>query len=255
MARIELRQANLVYEIRHQGRSTLKEFLLRRLDRKVESITRIPALQDIDLEVGDGERVGVIGHNGSGKSTLLRLLAGIYPVASGSRVVEGRISSLFDVTLGIDLDASGFDNILFRGYLQGETPKSIRAKVPEIAEFTELGPFLDLPVRYYSSGMLVQLGFAIATAVRPEILLVDEVLSAGDLAFQDRAQERMRNTMAQAKLIVMVSHDLDMVARFCDRVVWMDHGRVKQHGPAAAVVAAYQAHAGYPAVQADHTAA
>src|SRR5262249_39437454 len=152
---------------------------------------------------------GIIGHNGAGKSTLLKLLAGIYPPSSGTRVVRGRISSLFDITLGFELDASGWENINYRGYLQGESPQSIKAKVGEIAAFAELGEFLDMPVRYYSAGMMIRLAFSIATAIDPEILIVDEVLAVGDLAFQQKATERIRSMMAQAKLMVIVSHDLD----------------------------------------------
>jgi ABC-type polysaccharide/polyol phosphate transport system ATPase subunit len=171
---------------------------------------------------------------------LLRVLAGIYPPTAGRRIVEGKISSLFDVTLGFELDASGRDNIFFRGYLQCESPRTMKAKAAEIAEFTELGKFLDMPVRYYSAGMLVRLGFAIATAVEPEILLLDEVLSVGDMAFQNKANERMRDMMAQAKVIVMVSHDLNAVEDFCDQVVWLDHGLMRQVGPTAEVIANYR---------------
>jgi ABC-type polysaccharide/polyol phosphate transport system ATPase subunit len=241
MARIELENASLTFEIRQRGRITLKEFVVKQMFRRgANPVTLIPALRNVSLEVHDGQRVGVIGHNGAGKSTLLRLLAGVYPPTAGQRIVEGRISSLFDVTLGFELDANGYENIHFRGYLQGETPRSIRSKVSAIAEFTELGDFLNLPVRYYSAGMLVRLGFAIATAIEPEILLVDEVLSVGDLAFQNKAKGRMRDMMSLAKLIVVVSHDLETVAKFCDQALWLDHGLAKMYGPAAEVVEAYK---------------
>jgi ABC-type polysaccharide/polyol phosphate transport system ATPase subunit len=241
MARIELENASLTFEIRQRGRVTLKEFIVKQMFRRGSNpVTYIPALRNVTLQVQDGQRVGIIGHNGAGKSTLLRLLAGVYPPTSGRRIVEGKISSLFDVTLGFELDANGYENIYFRGYLQGETPKTIKPKVEAIAEFTELGDFLNLPVRYYSAGMLVRLGFAIATAIEPEILLVDEVLSVGDLSFQNKAKGRMRDMMSMAKLIVVVSHDLDTVAKFCDQAIWLDHGLAKMYGPAAEVVEAYK---------------
>jgi ABC-type polysaccharide/polyol phosphate transport system ATPase subunit len=241
MSRIELDKASLTFEIRERGRMTLKEFLVRGMFRQgANPITYIPALQEISLEVRQGERLGIIGHNGAGKSTLLRMLAGVYPPTSGKRVVEGRISSLFDVTLGFEMDANGLENIRFRAYLQGETPQSIEPKIPEIMEFTELGKFIHLPVRYYSAGMLVRLGFAISTAIQPEILLVDEVLSVGDMSFQKRARQRMREMMAQAQLIVVVSHDLTSLAKFCDRVLWMDHGHMKEIGPASEVIGRYK---------------
>src|SRR5215471_9355000 len=207
MARIELDKVDLTFRVRQRGRITLKEFLVRQMFRRsVNPIIEVRALQEVCLQFHEGERIGIIGHNGAGKSTLLKVLAGIYPPSQGRRLVEGRISSLFDIALGFELDASGWENIAYRGYLQGETPRSVRAKLPQIAEFSELGEFLSMPVRYYSAGMLVRLAFSIATAIEPEILLVDEVLSVGDMAFQNKARQRMREMMASASLIVMVSH-------------------------------------------------
>src|SRR5262245_55544730 len=151
MARIALDDVCLRFRVRQARRITFKEFLLRRMFRpSVNPVIEVKALEHLSLDLADGERVGVIGHNGAGKSTLLKLMAGIYPPTTGHRLVEGRISSLFDIALGFELDASGRENISYRGYLQGETPKSLRDKIDEIAEFTELGHFLDMPVRYYS---------------------------------------------------------------------------------------------------------
>src|SRR5262249_24199887 len=171
--------------------------------------------------------------------TILKLSAGIYPPTEGQRVVEGQISSLFDIALGFEQDASGWENIAYRGYLQGETPGTIKDKIQGIADFSELGEFLNMPVRYYSAGMLVRLAFSIATAIEPEILLVDEVLSVGDMAFQNKARQRMREMMAKARLIVMVSHDLINLAQFCTRGIWLDHGSLRMDGPMDSVVAAY----------------
>src|SRR5262245_21062382 len=193
MARIELEKVSLTFRVRKHGRVTLKEFLVRQMFRRsINPVIKVRALQNVSLEITAGQRVGIIGHNGAGKSTLLKLLAGIYPPSKGRRVVEGRISSLFDIALGFETDATGWENIHYRGYLQGETPKSVRAKMKPISDFSELGDFLNMPVRYYSAGMLVRLAFSIATAIEPEILLVDEVLSVGDMAFQDKARQRMR---------------------------------------------------------------
>jgi ABC-type polysaccharide/polyol phosphate transport system ATPase subunit len=240
MAKIELDHASLTFTVRSRGRITLKEFVVRQMFRRsVNPMIEVRALQDVCLSGRDGERIGIIGHNGAGKSTLLKLLAGIYPPTKGRRVVKGRISSLFDIALGFEGDASGWENIAYRGYLQGETPRSIRAKVQQIADFSELGKFLDMPVRYYSAGMMVRLAFSIATAIEPEILLVDEVLSVGDMAFQEKAQQRMREMMSRAQLIVVVSHDLDSLAKVSDRAIWLDHGRVRQSGPSLEVIKAY----------------
>jgi lipopolysaccharide transport system ATP-binding protein len=241
MARIELDRVGLTFRVRkQQGRMTLKEYLVRGLFLRTSvPMMEVRALQDLSLTIRAGERVGIIGHNGAGKSTLLKMLAGIYEPTAGQRIVTGRISSLFDLMLGFEPEASGWENIRYRGYLQGETPRSIGRKIEAIAAFTELGDFLNMPVRYYSAGMLVRLAFSIATAIHPEILLVDEVLSVGDMAFQEKARRRMREMMEQAELMVVVSHDLVSLAQLCDRGVWMDHGRLRQQGPIHDVIAAY----------------
>jgi ABC-type polysaccharide/polyol phosphate transport system ATPase subunit len=247
MARIELDHVSLTFHVkRQQGRGTFKEYAINRvLGRKRPQATmEVRALRDLSLRLEPGERVGIVGHNGAGKSTLLKLLAGIYPPTSGRRLVEGHISSVFDISLGFEMEGTGWENIAYRGYLQGETPRGISAKIKGIAEFSELGDFLNMPVRYYSAGMLVRLAFAIATAVEPEILLIDEVLSVGDMAFQAKARQRMRDMMAKAELIVMVSHDLAALRTCCGRGIWLDHGALRMDGQMADVAAAYAASAG-----------
>ncbi len=247
MSRIEVDDVSLCFRVRQLGRLSLKEFLVRRMFRQsVNPVSEVKALQRVTFDVDDGERLGIIGHNGAGKSTLLKVLAGIYPPTAGTRTVRGRISSLFEIALGFELDANGWENIAFRGYLQGETPTSIRGKIDEIAGFSELGEFLNMPVRYYSAGMLVRLAFAISTAIEPEILLVDEVLSAGDMSFQVKARKRMSDLISKAQLIVMVSHDIQSIAQFCTRVLWMDHGKVRALGDTQQVVDAYQAYMSPP---------
>jgi lipopolysaccharide transport system ATP-binding protein len=241
MARIELEQLSLTFRVRQERTIRLKDFILKRMFLPSRNpVMEVRALQDINLRIEQGDRVGFIGHNGAGKSTMLKLLAGIYQPSSGRRIVEGRISSLFDIALGFEGEANGWENIAYRSYLQGETPASVRAKRDAIAEFSELGDFLNMPVRYYSAGMMVRLAFSIATAIEPEILLVDEVLSVGDLAFQRKARERMREMMAKAHLMVVVTHDLDSLPQVCNRAVWMDHGRIKMVGGCAEVIAAYR---------------
>jgi ABC-type polysaccharide/polyol phosphate transport system ATPase subunit len=154
------------------------------------------------------------------------------------------------MSLGFEPDATGWENISYRGYLQGETPKTLRTKVKEIGDFSELGNFLDTPVRYYSAGMLVRLAFSISTAIEPEILLIDEALGAGDLSFQKKARARMMDLIARAHLMVVVSHDLETLRQLCDRLLWLDHGRIRQVGPADDVIAAYQTSVAAPAAQA-----
>ncbi len=248
MAKIELRDVGLRFTLRQHRKVTFKEYLLRGLFLQSRNPTvAIHALSHVNLSATDGDRIGVIGHNGAGKSTLLKLLAGVYPPTSGTRHVEGRICSLFDIALGFELDANGWENIKYRSYLLGETPKSVKKKMQEIADFSELGTFLDVPVRYYSSGMLVRLAFSISTAVEPEVLLIDEVLGAGDLSFQMKAKERMRAMMATARLMVLVSHEIPTLEQICSRLIWLQHGVVQMEGDPAAVVAAYRRSVGQPA--------
>lgn len=243
MARIELDGVSLTFKVRQYKKLPLKDLFVHRLFRtSVNPLNKVEALRDLNLVVEEGDRLGIIGHNGAGKSTLLRLIAGIYPPTQGRCIVEGRISSLFDLAFGIQNEADGWENIRLRGYLQGETPRTMRNKIDAVAEFSELGKFLNMPVRNYSAGMLVRLGFSISTMIDPTILLIDEILGAGDMAFQEKARQRMTTLMDRAKLIVMVAHDLTAISTFCNRVAWMDQGRVCQVGPAEEVVAAYTRH-------------
>jgi ABC-type polysaccharide/polyol phosphate transport system ATPase subunit len=241
---IELEDVGLLFHVRRLGRISFKEYLLHGMFRHSKQNTfEVQALEHIDLTVEEGNRLGIIGPNGAGKSTLLKLLAGIYPPTSGVRRVTGRVCSLFDIVLGFEMEANGWNNIMYRGFLQGETPRSLRSKIDSIAEFSELGQFLDMPVRYYSAGMRVRLAFSIATAIEPEILLIDEVLSAGDMTFQAKARQRIQNLISTARVVVVVSHELDSLALLCNRVLWLDQGRMQMLGPTKEVIAAYRAQA------------
>ena len=245
MALIELKNAGVEFHVRKTATVTLKEYLLRGMFlRPTANSLTVHALREIDFRAEDGDRIGIIGHNGAGKSTLLKLIAGIYPPSKGERRVTGRISSLFDITLGFEEEANGWDNIRYRSYLQGESPKEVKGKMMEIAAFSELGEFLNVPLRAYSAGMRVRLAFAIATAANPEILLIDEVLGVGDLAFQRKARERMRQMMRAARLMVLVSHDLDALPAICDKAAWLQQGRIEQFGEVEDVIAAYRGHVG-----------
>jgi ABC-type polysaccharide/polyol phosphate transport system ATPase subunit len=250
MTLIKLENIGLKFQVRRLGRISFKEYLLHGLFRRSKKTTfEVQALENIDLTVGEGDRLGILGRNGAGKSTLLKLLAGIYPPTTGRRKVTGHVSALFDISLGFEQDANGWENIEYRGYLQGENPRSIRAKMQAIAEFSELGDFLNMPVRYYSSGMLVRLAFSIATAIDPEILIVDEILSAGDMGFQAKARDRIRSLMSNARAVIVVSHDLQSLSLLCDRSIWLDHGRIQMHGPTEDVIAAYTQQANGPQEQ------
>ena len=240
MAYIRLENASLTFRMQRLGGTALKDYVVKQLFRRSKNPPiEVRALQNINLNIDAGTRLGVVGHNGAGKSTFLKLLAGVYPVTSGRVVVNGRISSLFDINVGFEMESNGWENIEFRGLLQGETPKSIRAKAAEIAEFSELGDFLNGPIRHYSAGMLVRLAFSVATAVEPEILLVDESLSAGDLAFQSKAKKRIHQLCDKAELVVLVSHDLAAIQSLCNRAIWLDHGQLRMQGDPDEVVEAY----------------
>lgn len=240
MVKVSLQNIGVQFEVRRHGRISLKEYVLKGMfRRKKNPVLTVNALRDVSFEARQGDRLGIIGHNGAGKSTLLKLIAGVYPPTEGTREVSGRTSSLFDVTLGFELDASGWENIKYRGYLLGETPQSIEPKMREIAEFSELGEYLDMPLRYYSTGMIVRLGFSIATAIQPEILIVDEVLGAGDKAFLAKARQRMDEMFQTASIVVLASHDLNAMEELCNRVIWMDQGSVRQMGEPKDVIAAY----------------
>jgi ABC-type polysaccharide/polyol phosphate transport system ATPase subunit len=242
MTSIDLEDVSLIFRVRQTRGVAFKDFLLQRMFLKsVNPYREVRALQGINLQIREGDRLGIVGHNGAGKSTLLKLLAGIYPPTSGRMTVSGEISSLFDLSLGFEPEANGWENIAYRGYLQGETPHSLREKLAEIAEFSELGEFLNGPVKHYSNGMLVRLAFSVATAIKPEILLVDEVLSAGDMAFQKKCRRRMENMIDTARLIVMVSHDMQALTKFCNRAIWLDHGMMRMSGGTREVVEAYTA--------------
>jgi ABC-type polysaccharide/polyol phosphate transport system ATPase subunit len=237
MARIEFDAVDLTYPVRR--RHGVKS-LLRRGSTAPGEKPCVHALNRLTFAIADGERVGIVGPNGAGKSTLLRTIGGVYPIQSGRRHVEGSIGSLFDIGVGFEPMATGWDNIRFRAYLQGETPQSLQPKLQQIAEFSELGEFLDLPLSCYSTGMILRLGFAVATAARPDLFLIDEMFTTGDLAFQQKAAARMIDCIDRAPIVVMVSHDLEFLQTFCTRVLWLDQGRLRADGAPCDIIAAYR---------------
>lgn len=186
----------------------------------------VTALNGLDFDFRDGDRIGLIGHNGSGKTTLLRVLAGIYSPTRGSLKLKGRTASLLDVSSGVDPDATGFENIYLRGVMNGFRPARIREKIDEIAEFTELGDYLNLPVRTYSSGMMLRLAFAISTSIEADILIMDEWLSVGDADFRDKAANRLKALVDRASILVIASHDPNLIANICTRRIQLEHGRI-----------------------------
>lgn len=238
---VKMKDVNLYYPSTLYNALTLKQEVFSRLklEKRKENLEDVHALRDFNLEIKEGERVGVIGHNGAGKSTLLRALAGVYPIKSGTIETSGEIRSMFDLTLGFDMDSTGRDNIMNRGLMLGGTPWEVREKEQEIIDFSELGEFIDYPIKAYSSGMLVRLAFAISTSVRGEILLVDEVLSAGDANFQKKARQRMANVMDSAKILVLVLHDMNSIREICNRVILLNKGQVVADGEPEKIIEMY----------------
>lgn len=197
----------------------------------------VTALEDLSFTFEEGSRVGLYGHNGSGKTTLLRVLAGAYAPVSGELTVHGRIASLLDVSMGLDQDATGFENIYLRGILDGLTPSRIRGKIDEIADFTELGDYLNLPVRTYSSGMMLRLAFAISTSIEADILIMDEWLSVGDQSFSAKAAKRLDDMIGKSSILVVATHDSALIDRVCNRKIGLEHGRIISDEPISAQVA------------------
>lgn len=200
----------------------------------------VHALRDVTLDIKAGDRVGLIGVNGAGKSTLLRVLAGIYAPTKGRYEANGRISTLFVSGVGMNQNASGRENIFLCSRTLGMSRAEIRAIEQEIVDFAEIGDFIDLPIRTYSAGMKTRLGFAVATAIRPEILLIDEVFGVGDSAFRLRANERIQKVVGQAGILVLATHADATITNFCDLVCWMDKGEVRYFGPAEEGIEAYR---------------
>lgn len=200
----------------------------------------VQALRSVSLRFESGDRVGLIGHNGAGKTTLLRVLAGVYEPVTGRTETSGRIASLFDMMLGMDPEATGEENIMIRGLILGLGAEQIRAKRDEIAEFTELGEFLTMPVRTYSTGMRLRLAFAISSCVTPDILLMDEWIGVADESFTRKAEERARALIGDVGILVLATHSLPLMEHICNRVVWLENGAVKADGPPAEILRRYR---------------
>lgn len=197
------------------------------------------ALNDVSFDVGDGERFALVGANGAGKTTLLKVLAGVFEPTRGRFTSSGRISSMLDTSVGLNGDATGYENILLRGMHMGIHPREMRQYVPGIAEFTELGDYLDMPVRTYSSGMMIRLAFSISTYMPPDILLMDEWLTAGDAQFLAKAQRRIEQFVGQSSILILASHSMALIQQWCTRGILLHQGKVLMIGPVDDVVDAY----------------
>ena len=243
MARINLKNVVVDFPIVNASSKSLQLRLFQSLGGKLTSHHKtvvVRALDGVDLALGDGDRLGIIGHNGSGKTTLLRILAGVYLPGQGSATIEGSISSFTDLTLGMDPESTGWENIIFRCCFMGMSFREAKRRSRPIAEFSGLGEYLNLPTRTYSSGMFLRLAFAISTCAEPEILIMDEMISAGDSEFIEKAERRLREIVDKANILALASHDMKVIQKVCNKVVWLEHGTIKQFGPPERVVQAYE---------------
>jgi ABC-2 type transport system ATP-binding protein/lipopolysaccharide transport system ATP-binding protein len=199
----------------------------------------VKALDGVSFDLTNGDRVGLVGHNGAGKTTLLRVIAGILEPVAGVIEVSGAVTPMFNLTDGMDMEATGYENIWIRGQILGCSRSFIAECVDDVVEFCELGDFLNMPVRTYSAGMLVRLGFGIATALRPQILVMDEMIGAGDAAFFERARVRLTRFIEAAGILVVATHSPDIIRTWCNKAMWLSHGKLAAFGPVEEVLASY----------------
>lgn len=234
MAKIQLDTVSIDFPIYHlNARSIRKRFLGLTggtLRKETTHTVIVKALDKVSFTLEHGDRVGLIGHNGAGKSTLLRVLANIYEPTQGKIRVQGKVSPLLNVMLGINPESTGYENILVRGLLLGLSREEIQVKMQEIADFTELGEYLSVPIRTYSAGMQLRLAFAVATCISPDILLMDEMIEAGDAEFKKKAETRLAEFIEQSSIMVLASHSNDTIKRLCNKVIVLEKGRLKYVG-------------------------
>lgn len=246
MYAIKVDQVTKTFRIKSRQKqvSTLKSMLVNILQGKrlIQKERKFSALQGVSFDVPKGTTLGIIGSNGSGKSTLLKLIAGIHRPTTGGITTDGRISALIELGAGFHPEFTGRENIFINGIILGLTRKQIQQKLEDIIQFSELEDFIDSPVKTYSSGMYMRLAFAIAVAVDPDILLIDEILSVGDASFQKKCQNRINMFKADGKTIVIVTHDLGALERYCDRVLWLNHGKLQAYGDVQSVMRMYLEH-------------
>lgn len=243
MVSIDVRNAYVDFPIFDAKTRSMKKRVLGKVGGKIGSDSKVPiieALQDVNLQLREGDRLALVGHNGAGKSTLLRLLSGIYEPTRGSARVSGKVAPVFDLGVGMDPETSGFENIIVRGLFLGKSRKEMEKRIDDIAEFTELGDYLAMPLRTYSTGMRVRLALGVVTSIDPEILILDEGLGAVDASFMNKARDRLKDLVKRSGILVFASHSDELLLELCDQAMWMDEGRVRQHGRLREVLTGYK---------------
>jgi ABC-type polysaccharide/polyol phosphate transport system ATPase subunit len=240
-AYIKLDGVSVIFRIYHNPSPSLKDLAINWFtgNKKLNEVTEFHALNDINLTIKPGDRVGLIGMNGAGKSTMLKTISGIYYPHQGKLIIKGKITPLMELGAGFDTEQTGRSNIYLNGALLGFSPAEMREKESAIIEFSELGDFLDLPVKYYSSGMYGRLAFSIAAMTDPEILMIDEVFATGDGHFVEKSTQRIQQMVEKSTILLVVSHNIDQIHRLCNRVIYLDHGVIIDDGDPDQVIAKY----------------
>jgi ABC-type polysaccharide/polyol phosphate transport system ATPase subunit len=240
MSSISVKDLSIKFRIYHDTSPSLKDMIASFFNSKKKTgYSDFFAVKNVSFEIKQGDRVGIIGHNGAGKSTLLKALCRIYEPSTGGILVDGRVAPLLEIGAGFHPEFTGRENIYLNGSILGYTKQQLRVLEPEIIKFAELEEFIDTSVKYYSTGMYLRLAFSVATAVQPEILILDEMFAGGDANFIKKATDRMKQVVDQAKIMVLVSHDTSLLRMFCNRVIWIDHGQIKADGDSDVVIDSY----------------
>lgn len=235
---IKVNDITVCYRMPHDKIQSIKEYLVAMVKRKLQ-YDEFYALRNVSFEIARGEVVGIVGNNGAGKSTLLKVISGILQPAGGKVTLGGNVVPMLELGSGFDFDLTGRENIFLNGAILGYSESFLKEKYDEIVEFSELKEFIDIPVRNYSSGMIMRLAFSIASMVNPDILIVDEILAVGDASFQEKSHNRMMELMSHGTTVLLVSHNIDQIRELCDRVVWLDHGKIVEIGEAETVCRNY----------------
>lgn len=236
---IKANNVSLCYRMSFDRVLSIKEYLVQLIKGKLK-YHEFWALRDVSFEVNKGEVLGIVGNNGAGKSTLLKIISGILKPTEGSVQVFGNVVPMLELGSGFDYDLTGRENIFLNGAILGYSEQFLKEKYSEIEAFSELGQFIDVPLRNYSSGMVMRLAFSVATVVNPDILIVDEILAVGDAAFQEKSRARMMELMSGGTTVLFVSHSIEQIRGMCDKVIWLDHGHMKMIGDTKSVCDAYE---------------
>ena len=240
---VRVEHVSMEFKISKDKIDTLKEYVIRTLKRNKKEKEKIRILNDISFEVHKGDKLGILGFNGAGKSTLLKILAGIYEPTYGKITINGKVAPLLELSAGFDKNYTGKNNIYLNGAFLSMDKDFLDEKFDEIVEFSELGEFINYPVKNYSSGMRAKLGFSIATLIEPDILIVDEILSVGDIKFRTKRSEKIHELMAEGDTVMLVSHSINQIIKICNKCIWIESGRIGMEGPSDEVCDAYVANA------------